>query len=603
MIKSYIPTGNQMVSLPRIIKETAEIQDMTFLHMGYKSLVEICGDAEKPLIKPSIKVNGQSVSLKNLTFSKLENWIPQFKGETDKLALNIKILTPVYERGFLIHFELKNKSSEKITVNSGVEGRWAASLHCVNEDKEIEGNKHCYISSWGGPLVFDMRVGTPMLAFAAMTKEANKTEFKEHDGNIDYSIEEEFELKTGETKEFSIFWGLGFEEVAAVTSAKEMLRRGFQYEFDKTVSYIKKRTLPKGTFKDSKLTELYNDNLLFCLFYSSGITLDTEELVMVTSRSPRYYVSAAYWDRDSLLWSFPSILDCDEELAREILTYVFTRQARNFGVHSRYIDGTVLEPGFELDELMAPIIALENYINVTNDSEFSAEPFVKAGVRHIIKELATHKDDKKDLYETFLQPTDDEHVYKYITYDNALVYKALMALGRLYPEYSNLKEKAQAVKTAIYENCVKEKDGLPFFAWSVDLSGNYDIYDEPAGSLQQLASLGFCDKDDEVYKNTVNIIRSPDYKYSFAESPFAEIGCPHAPHPWILSVGVSLLCNRVESCSHFLHNVVMDNGIACESVDENTGVCTTGAAFATCAGFLCHALKTSKERLNEIYEK
>ena len=26
---------------------------------------------------------------------------------------------------------------------------------------------------------------------------------------------------------------------------------------------------------------------------------------------------------------------------------------RNIGVHSRFIDGTVLEPGFELDELMA----------------------------------------------------------------------------------------------------------------------------------------------------------------------------------------------------------------------------------------------------------
>ena len=34
----------------------------------------------------------------------------------------------------------------------------------------------------------------------------------------------------------------------------------------------------------------------------------------------------------------------------------------------------------------------------------------------------------------------------------------------------------------------------------------------------------------------------------------------------------------------------MDNGIACESVDENTGESTTGDAFATCAGFLCHAM-------------
>ena len=34
----------------------------------------------------------------------------------------------------------------------------------------------------------------------------------------------------------------------------------------------------------------------------------------------------------------------------------------------------------------------------------------------------------------------------------------------------------------------------------------------------------------------------------------------------------------------------MDNGVACESVNEDTGVCETGEAFATCAGFLSYAL-------------
>jgi hypothetical protein len=37
----------------------------------------------------------------------------------------------------------------------------------------------------------------------------------------------------------------------------------------------------------------------------------------------------------------------------------------------------------------------------------------------------------------------------------------------------------------------------------------------------------------------------------------------------------------------------MDNGIACESVHEETGECETGEAFATCAGFLAYALDTA----------
>ena len=128
---------------------------------------------------------------------------------------------------------------------------------------------------------------------------------------------------------------------------------------------------------------------------------------------------------------------------------------------------------------------------------------------------------------------------------------------------------------------------------SIDLDGRHDVYDEPPGSLQLLPYWGFCDAGDSVYRNTVDMIRSPGYRYSFAGFLFGEIGCPHAPHPWLLSVANSLLCGRLEHSTDILKNAAMDNGIACESIDETTGACTTGEAFATCAGFVCHALRTA----------
>jgi hypothetical protein len=39
-----------------------------------------------------------------------------------------------------------------------------------------------------------------------------------------------------------------------------------------------------------------------------------------------------------------------------------------------------------------------------------------------------------------------------------------------------------------------------------------------------------------------------------------------------------------------LLNASMDNGIVCESIDQFTGICTTGEAFATCAGYLAYSL-------------
>jgi meiotically up-regulated gene 157 (Mug157) protein len=154
-------------------------------------------------------------------------------------------------------------------------------------------------------------------------------------------------------------------------------------------------------------------------------------------------------------------------------------------------------------------------------------------------------------------------------------------------------EEAENLRKSVLKHCVKTYNGKRVFAWSVDIDGNWDVYDEPPGSLQLLPSLGFCADDDEVWLNTVELIRSPEYAYSFSGKPFADIGCPHAPHPWLLSVANGLLCGRVDEGADFLKRAAMDNGIACESVDEVTGICATGAAFATCAGFLAYAMWTA----------
>ena len=61
------------------------------------------------------------------------------------------------------------------------------------------------------------------------------------------------------------------------------------------------------------------------------------------------------------------------------------------------------------------------------------------------------------------------------------------------------------------------------------------------------------------------------------------------------SIANSLICGRVEHCTSILRRIQMDNLIACESVDEYSGECTTGEAFATCAGFLCYALRLALE--------
>ena len=587
---AYQVTGNEYVSLPTIRESDGAVEGVTFLYMQAKGLLEIRGN--EGLIRPYWEADGCRLPLRPV-WSRAHCWIPGFVTEEQSLRFSCTYLTPVGERALVLRLTVQNLDSSAHSLRFGTEGEWAQTLHEVNETTELAEGREACESGWNHMFIFSQKPGLPLFAFAPCVSDPQQ--FAEIDqqaqwsrSDFAYDIHRETVLQPGETVALDIPWGVGYEGVAASTSAKELLRQGFDAVYDRTVRWLSAR---EKRLADPKLTELLNTNLFFAFFYASGRTIDTEELCLMTSRSPRYYVSAAYWDRDSLLWAFPAILAVDSAYAREILTYVFTRQARNFGVHSRFIDGTMLEPGFELDELCAPVIALNRYTEQTGDESFSKLPVVQEALQAILCRLTGKKHPSVPLYETFLQPTDDMHNYIYLTYNNALACYALKALAKLLgrPELS---EEAERTRQAIYKHCVKERDGRKFFAWSVDLNGHYDIYDEPPGSLLLLPFYGFCRENDPVWQATVDMIRDESYALSFAGHPIAEIGCKHAPHPWILSICNSLLSGHAESALLHLSRTPLDNGVACESVNEDTGLCETGEAFATCAGFLSYALYT-----------
>lgn len=593
----FIPAGNEMISLPEIRESDAAIFSVNFLHMGFKGLIESRGGDTngKEFMKPFLRIDGMEVNAADMKWERLNCWIPAFKASYgDDASMDGIILAPVGERGFALKLAVTASGKKKVKLTAGLRGLWRDSFHTINESKVIEAKKYAYESNWSGSFVMDLRDSFTIFSLAPMTSEKMDCEFARRVNNeIQYELSKNLVLEKGETRELVFYWGVGVEEVGAVTSAKELFRKGFSKIFEDTVQWLQSR---QKSCENPRLDKLFNTNLFFNFFYASGITMDTEEFVLVTSRSPRYYVSAAYWDRDSLLWSFPSILLADREYARNMLEYVFTRQIRNIGIHSRYIDGTLLEPGFELDELCAPVIALYNYVNSTKDHTLLKEQYIVKGLKKIVSILETRKNEGTDLYETFLQPTDDMIVYPYITYDNVLVWKTFIYMESLLREAGSreycesLIQKAHKVNDAIWNNCVIKEKERDIFAWSTDLKGHWNIYDEPPGSLQLLPFYGFCPEDNEVYKNTVEFIRRPEYRFSFAGAPIAEIGCEHAPHPWILSIANSLICGRKEEFLKMLPLLEMDNGIACESVNEITGECETGEAFATCAGFLAYSI-------------
>ncbi len=616
MKESYFPTGNEYVALPTLRARDGAVEQVNVLHMGVNGLLAFSGGST-PFLTPRVMVNDHEFLLEgHLSWEREADWLPKFQVREEPLELEGVYFCPPGERGFVLSLRATNVSLEQLYCGFAVELSWASLLHSINVTKPLQGDRALVAKTWEDMPALEFRCPAPLLSIApyppdkssrfffrkglqALNPTGRETLMDSNENLLLHWLQSK-DLKPGETWQAHFYFGLGLDEIGAFATAREFQRTGGRKLRQETVKWLEAKRRVTTT-KDPRLDSLMNVNAFFNRFYATGVTIDTEETVCLTSRSPRYYVSGAYWDRDTLLWSFPSVLALDPPWAQKILGYAFTRQAANFGVHSRYLSGTVLEPGFELDEFCAPIIALRSYLETTKDMVFLSRPGVRESLDRFERELPKKKHPKKDLYQTWLLPSDDPWPQRYVTYDNVLVWRALMDLAQIYrmeknkllaPKIAKLQRQANLVKAAIIRYCVAKGPKGRMFVWSVDLDkkGEHMLYDEPPGSLLLLPRYGFCKISYPLWKRTRDWIYSPEYRYSFTGKPYEEVGCGHAPHPWVLASVNSLLAGQKERALKFLKTAPMDNGIACESVDENTGEAATGEAFATCAGFLAYGL-------------
>jgi meiotically up-regulated gene 157 (Mug157) protein len=614
--EKYFPTGNEYIALPTIRETDAAIEQVNVLHMGVNGLLSFSGGTA-PFLTPRITVNDEEVMLGGrLSWEREGDWLPKFRLKEGPLEIEGLYFCPPEEKGFVLSLRVSNLSDSPFYCGLSADISWSALLHSINVTKPLKGDRFLVAKTWEDMPALEFRSPAPLLSLApyppdkssrfffrkglqALNPAGRETSLEGNESLLLHWLQSK-EVKKGEVWQCYFYFGLGLDEIGAFAAARELQRKGGKVLRQQTVNWLgEKRRVTKT--KDPQLDSMMNLNAFFNRFYATGMTIDTEEVVCLTSRSNRYYVSGAYWDRDTLLWSFPSILALDPEWARKVLGYAFATQGKNFGTHSRYLNGAILEQGFELDQLCAPIIALRNYLEATKDTGFLSRPGVRESLERFEKELAQKKHPKKDLYQTWLLPSDDPWPQRYVTYDNVLVWRTLMDLAQIYRMEKNkllsvkiirLQRQAGLVKAAVIRYCVTKGPKGRMFAWSVDLDvkNSHKLYDEPPGSLLLLPYYGFCKLSYPLWKRSRDWIYSADYPYSFTGKPFEETGCAHAPHPWVLASVNSLLAGQKDRALHFLKRATMDNGIACESVDENTGESATGDAFATCAGFLAYGL-------------
>ncbi len=626
----YHPTGNEYVALP-LIDDRGAVDMANVLHMGCKGMVEFGGTPGAPLLAPVFIINEREAALSAISWRRHEHWVPWFTGHAGGLRVTGTICAPPGHRGFVYRLEAENLSGEAVRLRWGWHGAWGPARQAVYRSRPMLGRRMAWYDRWTDTLALELAAGPAVAAMAlgagqplaetgwflghapsgadafsaALARRAGPSaeqalrEDNETGSPIRFAIAHEHEIRPGGRAQIQLYVAFAAEADGACTTVVDLERRGAGTLLDDTRRWLTERLRP---VPDTTLSERLNLNLWFNYFFAAGRTIDTEELVMVTSRSPRYYVSAAFWARDAFLWSFPGALLTDPERAREMVLTGFGRYLANAGIHSLYIDGTVLYPGFELDELCAYVLALEQYVRATGDwavleeTGLGGTKRVFDGVVWLEQLLERHRHPERNLYSTFLSPTDDPVTHPYLTYNNAMAWRSWRALAPLKRQRGDslgewrANQRAAQVREAVRRHCIVDGPRGPMFAWALDDRRRAQLLDQPPGSLQLLAYYGFCEEDDPVYLNTVAWIHSPDNP-DYIAGPFGAPACAHSPHPWPLAAAYDLLVGpHQERGLGFFQRAPMDNGVACETVDRETGRVKTGAAMASAAGFIGYAL-------------
>jgi hypothetical protein len=596
-----VATGNEWISLPTIRASDGALVNFNALSMRDRGLLQVEGDAGTPALQPYFIADGQTGKLQNLSWALIEYWIPTAHFTSGSLEGELTYCAPPGSRAAFIRLRLTNRGTKPVAATLGMKASWGKLQRVTYLPVEQRGDRTISEAPWVSPgKAFSFVTHDTQFAWSLVYPDSEAT-FTQPPLTTSPALDahREVTIAPQQTAEAVFVLAVGVEEFSAAHNARALRelidRHGSDEVINQAAAWCHQRTRTTG---QPDLDVLMNRNLLFTAMYAWGKTIDTEQFVGVTSRSPRYYVSAAYWDRDAMLWSFPGLLDIDPQLAREALEYALTIQLRNTGTHSRFIDGVVLEDGFQLDEGVAPLVALGQYMAKTNDEPFLAKH--REAIAKLRDRLLGRFDPAIGLYSSLQDAQDEYQKLPFITYDNVLVWRALLNLSDIFTRLKDpqdaqqMKERADNLKQAILKYCVSSQaPGATGSLFASATDGKQFVFtDIPPGSLLKLPVLGFIAADDPVFVRTYDWLHSPNYKYSYSDQPYGFPGSYRVPFTtsWTVADELQLPRGR-EKALKILRTSQWDAGIITEGVKPESAVMDfAGRAFATAAGYVGHAI-------------
>ncbi len=596
------PTGSRWVALPDLGVADGSVPSLTVLHDRAGGLVELRGG---PLVGVDVRVGGEQVHGGDWDLEVVSGLLPVWHAELAGCRLQLTIACPPGQRGVVVEVVAERRAgADAAEVELVVSGSLTqANLH-VFSSRPLAGPHRWRFDPWSRALVWEIGAGLPVVGLAVRAADGHEPQLTHDAGEgagtglgTGWAHRRRTELGGGDATSLVVYLGVGREADSAALATVDLARRGAAASIGTTRAWFDARRGPNLGPGRATLQAVRDRNRLFCLTFAAGRAIDTDGLALVTSRSPRYYVSGAHWTRDSLLWAFPAVLAVDPAEAARWVEAALTRYALHPGDHACSITGGSLYPGFELDQVCAFHLALDALLAIDPASveRLLADPAVAAGLARVDAALDGARDEMSGLYATFLLSSDDPAPLPFVTASNALAVAALRARRRLRAHLGGegaghgTRATAEDLLAAIERHLVVDGPFGEMFAGAGDGRGHHVLFDEPPGSLELLAHRGVVAADDPRFLATVAWIGSEHNPHGPGSGRFATPTCAHAEHPWLLAMGNALLRGE-DRWLELLPELPMDHGLACETIDPDTGVPRTGLGFATCAGWLAHAI-------------
>jgi hypothetical protein len=613
-------TGNHYLCFPEIARADASVRSASVLSAELGGIVAWEGD---PLLHVSIARAGVAPQpMHDLRWERFERWIPHAEFDLDRdTQVDLTICAPGgYEplaRGGFLLCTIHNRGRSSVELDLVLDIRVrTTSLH-IATPRALDSTHRLTRAVMHRGIAFESGAPAPNAALGFLAEDPDATyAHVAPDGSVSAvdadvvhpsgdgihaRITMRLDVRPGKAARRAFYIGVGRDRDSAVGHAAHLQRVGVAPLIQEARLELAQITRRIG---DVEMSELLNRNLLFNHYFALARAFDDDRLYAVSSRSPKHIPGAAVNEREMLFWTLPAITLTDPLLARELLRDAFELYSAQPGMQWRYLDGGVIEPGFNIEQVLLYPLALDRYVREAKDESLLDDPLVQDVLREIDGGLDTRLHPELLMCDTEVLPDGERADYPYPTLGNVMLYAYARALPRVWrPDEgeppAGFADGGEEVSTAIWQRCMASVNGAQVFVSTTDLDRASAVYDDPLMSLSLLPFFGFCDIGDPTYRDTMDLLRSktfPFWRDGVAPGLASRL---HPDEPSLAALCADLLGARREAALETVRALQLDDGLASDRYDHRTGRTAGSPHAAALAGFfawsLLHALSPRAE--------